>query len=312
MRDRPTPQIHAYDFYLRGRKFLAQFSRKGVDFALSMFQRALDIDPDYARAHAGVAQCRAFLFLYAGGHPEDRETAETASIRALELGPDSAEAHAARGLALSLRHRLDDAEEEFRTAIRLNGDMFDAHYYWARTAFAAGRLQTAVELWERASTLRPDDYQSPLLVAQAYEHLGDLPRAQQARRIGVARAEEHLKLHPDDVRALYMGANGLVALRQTEKGLAWARQALALEPGESMLLYNIGCIYALAGLKDLALDCLEQAAEKGLAQKEWFAQDSNLDPLRGEPRFQRLMDSLNGVPVQQPPPEPCTPVSHQP
>jgi non-specific serine/threonine protein kinase len=293
LRDRPTPQIHAYDFYLRGRKFLSQYSRKGVEFALAMFQRALESDPSYARAHAGVAQCRAYLFLYAGGHPEDRDTAEASSLRALELGPESAEAHAARGVALSLWHRLDEAEEEFRTAIRLNADLFDAHYFWARTAFAAGKLETAVDLWEKAAALRPDDYQSPLLIAQAYEHLGDAPRAEQARRSGVARAEEHLKRHPDDVRALYMGANGLVALRETEKGLAWARQALALEPGESMLLYNIGCIYALAGMAEPALDCLEQAFERGQVQKEWYAQDGNLDSLRAHPRFQSLMERLD-------------------
>ncbi|HSL20079.1 MAG TPA: protein kinase [Vicinamibacterales bacterium] len=294
LRDRPTPHVHAYDLYLRGRKFYSQYSRKGMSFALSMFQRALEMDPDYARAHAGLAQCHAYLYMYGGAHPEDCAKADAASRRAIELGPESAEAHGARGLALALQHRAEEADAEFHEAIRLNPELFDAHYFAARSCFAAGRFAAAVELWEKAAALRPDDYQSPLLVAQAYEQLGDPRRAEAARRSGVARAEEHLTLHPDDVRALYMGANGLVALGQTEKGLAWAKQALALEPGEGMLLYNVGCIYALARMSDQALDCLEQAVEKGIVQREWYANDCNLDILRGHPRFQRLMASLGG------------------
>jgi adenylate cyclase len=93
-----------------------------------------------------------------------------------------------------------------------------------------------------------------------------------------------------------MGANGLVALGQHDKGLAWARRALALDPDEPMLLYNIGCIYSLAGLVGDALDCLERSVEKGLTQTGWFLHDSNLDPLRSHPRFVRLMAALQGAP----------------
>ncbi len=292
LRHRPTPQVRAYDFYLRGRKFFYQYTRKGMEFALQMFGRALEIDPAYARAHAGIAHCHAWLYLYGGRHEQDRTDAEATSARAVELAPDAAEAHAARALALSLGPAVEAAEAEFQAAIRLNPEQFDAHYFYARACFAAGKLDDAVRLWERASALRPEDYQSPLLVAQAYEHLGRPAAAEQARRRGVRIAEEHLKLHPDDIRALYMGANGLVALGRLDQGLGWARQALALDPDDPMVLYNVGCIYSLAGRPDEAFACLERAVANGLAQKGWFAQDSNLDPLRSHPRFERLMAGL--------------------
>jgi tetratricopeptide (TPR) repeat protein len=108
----------------------------------------------------------------------------------------------------------------------------------------------------------------------------------------VAIAAEHLSLFPDDTRALYMGANGLVGIGRRDEGLEWAQRALALEPEEPMLVYNIGCIYALAGERDAALDCLERAAFSGLSQREWYLHDTNLDSLRGEPRFDRLMQAL--------------------
>lgn len=114
----------------------------------------------------------------------------------------------------------------------------------ARAAWESslGRFEQAIELWEKASEVRPEDYQSPLLVAQAYEQLDGHAEAMRARRRGVTIVQDHLRRHPDDVRALYMGANRMVALGDTEKGLAWARHALTLDPDEPMLLYNIGCI----------------------------------------------------------------------
>jgi len=100
------------------------------------------------------------------------------------------------------------------------------------------------------------------------------------------------ELFPDDARALYMGANGLVALGEREKGLEWARRAKAIAPEQPMLLYNLGCIYSLAGEIDEALDCLERAVTHGFIHKEWFEHDSNLDPLRSHPRFLAMMEKL--------------------
>jgi hypothetical protein len=105
-------------------------------------------------------------------------------------------------------------------------------------------------------------------------------------------AEEHLRLHPDDVRALYMGANGLVALGETARGLEWAARALALDPGDPMVLYNIACIKAMAGAADAALDCIERAVAAGIRNRGWLEHDSNLDSIRPHPRFQALMAAL--------------------
>ena len=82
------------------------------------------------------------------------------------------DAHAARGTVLSLRDDHAAAEAEFQRAIALDPGLFEAPYSYARACFAAGRLEDAVRLYDRAGKLRPDDYQSPLLVAQALEALG--------------------------------------------------------------------------------------------------------------------------------------------
>ena len=147
---------------------------------------------------------------------------------------------------------------------------------------------------------RPEDYQSPLLVGQIFEDLGRAAEAQAVRRRGVRIAEEHLRLRPDDARALYMGANGLVALGETARGLEWADHALALDPEDAMVLYNIGCIRAMAGAGDGALDCLERSVRAGMRNRGWLEHDSNLDAVRSHPRFEALMRSLDQGPAAPP------------
>jgi TolB-like protein/Tfp pilus assembly protein PilF len=284
--------VEAWDYHLQARKFFYQYSKKGMRFARELFDRAIAKDPAYARAWSGLSDCAAFIYTNAGRHPGDLEQADAASRRALELGPELAEAHASRGVTLSLQGRHEEAEQAFETAIRLDPQLFEAHYFYARDAFARGDLEKAIRQYEEAIRIRPEDYQSPLLVAQSFEDLGRADEARAVRRRGVRIAEEHLRLQPDDARALYMGANGLVALGETERGLEWADRALALDPEDPMLLYNIACIRSMAGAGDAALDCLERAVAGGLRNRGWLEHDSNLDAIRSHPRFQALMANL--------------------
>ncbi|MCU0962782.1 MAG: protein kinase [Pirellulaceae bacterium] len=288
----PTTDVQAYDYYLRGRKFFYQYRRKGIELALQMYSLAITHDAAYAAAYAGMADCYCFLFLYSRQSRAYLEEADAASRKALELAPESPEAHASRGGVLSLYKRHAEAEVEFETAVRLGPDLFDAYYLYARDAFAQGELEKAVALYERASEVNPQDYQSPLLVAQSYEALGRPEQAEAARRRGVALVQQRLMASPDDVRALYMGANALAALGETDKSLEWARLARSMEPDEPMVLYNLACIWSLAGNTGEAIDCLEQAVRNGLTQKGWLEHDGNLDPLRSHPRFQALLVEL--------------------
>ncbi len=289
----PTSDLQAYDYYLRGMQYYYQYKRRGIEFALRMFSHAIELDPVYARAYAGIADCCAFLFMYAGRHAVHREQADSASLKAIELEPESAEAHASRGVVLSLKDEYAEAEAEFETAIRLDPWLFEAYYFYARTAFAQGRLEKAIELYEKSSEVNPQDYQAPLLVAQSYADLGLPEEAEAARRRGIRLAEAKLMLNPDDARALYMGANGLAALGEYEKGLEWAGQAIAIDPDEPMVLYNVACIQSLAGRIEDAFDSLERAVRSGLTQKSWLEHDSNLSPLRQHPRYQALIQFLD-------------------
>ncbi len=287
----PTRDVRAYDCYLRGRKHYYGYGPRDMDFAIQLFTRAISFDTEFALAYAGLADCWSYIYLYSTREDIVRDQADWASAKAVELDESSAQAHASRALALSLRN-APEAEAEFEMAIRLDQNLFEAYYFYARHAFAHGEIEKAVHLYEKAMQVSPEDYQAPLLVAQSYETLGQPEKAREARRRGSELAERHLELNPDDVRAIYMAANGMVALGQIERGREWAKRALSLRPDDPMVLYNLGCIYAMADSAGDALDCLDRAVDKGLLQRGWFENDSNLDSLRALPRFKQLLDRL--------------------
>jgi non-specific serine/threonine protein kinase len=288
----PTTNVEAYDYYLRGRQFFHQFRRKGFEFAQQMFERAIEIDPHYARAYAGIADCCSFLYTYWHASVNTLEQADAASRKALDLDPDLAEAHASRGLAVSLRKMYDEAAKEFEIAIRLDPKLFEAYYFYARARFAQGKMAEAAELFEQACRVNPDDYQAPTLLATAYGGLGRKAEGEAARRRAMEIIEKHLQLHPDDARALYMGGSCLCLLGERPRALDWTRRALAIEPDDPGALYNVACNYSLLGRPEESIDCLEKAIENGFGFKQWIEHDSDLDPLRTNPRFQTLLKRL--------------------
>ncbi len=284
-----TENPQAYDYYLRGRQFFHQFRRKGFDFARQMFARAIVIDPHYARAYAGVADCCSFLYMYWDSVEDNLNEAEAASRKALELDPELAEAHAAGGLAFALKRDFDQAQREFEAAIRLDPKLYEAYYFYARTSFQRGDLVRAAELYEQASKLNPDDYQAVSLLVAVYYGLGRPVEAAATERRALQLTERHIDTHPDDPRALYLGACIFARLGDHGRSLEWARRALAIDPEETSILYNVACVYALLGRSEDALNCLGKVMEHGTFYKNWAAKDSDLDSLRSDPRFLALL-----------------------
>jgi adenylate cyclase len=286
-----TTDVQAYDYYLRARKFFYQQRGGSVKLARQLFSRAVEVDPGYALAHAGIAYCAAHQYLYFDSDESHVGQAEVASRRALELDPELAEAHASHGLALSLMGRFDEAEREFQAAIRIDPDLFDAHYFYARHVLVQGKFEQAAELFEKAIEERPEDYIAACLVAQVYRSLGDDVKATEAAQRALTITRKHLELNPDDQRAISLGAVALVGLGETEQGVEWADRALANSPN-SAVLYNLACAYALAGQIEKSIDCLEGKAAIAPIFKVWIDNDSDLDAIRDHPRFQSLLKQM--------------------
>jgi eukaryotic-like serine/threonine-protein kinase len=295
----PAADFRAYDYYLRGRELTSLHRRESYRQALEMYQRAIEIDPKYARAYAGMADCYAELYHYLDPTEANMRRAEEASRRALELDPESPEAHASRGYVLGLAKHFDEAKAEFETAIRLAPTLFESYYLFGRACWAAGRMEEAAQHFEDACRVRPEDYQAPVLLSSVYDALGHTAKGDEARRRGVVAARRHLQLYPTEVRALYLGAGALRVLGQEEEAQEWARAALAAGSEDPAVYYNVACFYALGRDTEEALSCLEKAIEYGFAHLEWLVNDVDLKWLQDEPRFQALLQRLKGGTVSR-------------
>lgn len=289
---RPETASDAYECYLRGRQHLHRMRRSDLEGGRHLFERAIDLDPGYAPAWAGLASAHAVLYEWFGAHDEDLERADTASQRALVLAEDLADSHVARGLVLSLTRRYREAAGEFDEAIRINPNLFDAYYYYGRTCFACGENERSAELFRKAGEVRREDFQSMILLGQCLRMLDRPGDANEANREGIARAERALVLNPQDSRALSLGSTALAENGELERALEWSRRVLELYPDDMSALINSACVRVRAGLKTEALELLERACARGRGKRDWIEHDPDYDSLRGEPRFQALLANL--------------------
>ena len=285
----PTDNIEAYTYYLRGRQFLHRHTKGYYQLARRMFNQAVALDPLYARAYAGIADCDSLLVLHF--HQDvPLDSILATSARAIELEAGLAEAHASRALALSLVPRTDEAMEEFERAIRLDPNSFEAHYFYGRACFAANRLPRAAELMERAAELKPDDGQPLAMLLMIYDSLGRQAEIPERARQCVQRFETELAQHPENQRAAYLGAGALIALGEKERAREWLSRAMAIDPDDILGQYNAACVYARMGDHDRAFDLLENMLPHANHEtKAWVRVDSDLDALRALPRYQKVL-----------------------
>ena len=288
----PTSNIQAYDYYLRGRKFLYQLRRPSLEFARQMFARAIVIDPNYARAYAGVADCSSFLYMWFESSEDNLREARSASRRAVELDPESPVTHASLGLALVLSGDHEAARDEFETALGLCTELFEAYFYYGRSCFAQGQFEKAAELFGQASHANPADFQALSLRGLCFRALNRETEARETFQQSLKKIENHLQLNPDDVRAVYMKSGAFAGLGDDAQALEWSDRALSMDPEEPSVLYNVACNYALINEIEKALDCIERAFAKGFGHIEWMENDPDFLSIKHHPRFKTLMRGL--------------------
>jgi adenylate cyclase len=286
--DPTTGSAKAYEYFLSGQGYEISLSARGLARATELFQRAVEADPEFLRAWIALARVTATRALFLGCDDPCPAIAEEAGERAMRLALDRADSHLARGFGHMASKRYADAERDFLKAIELDPVQAIAHHYVARSAYHRGQMEKALEHFARATTLDPEDYESPLLALGIYEKTGDREGELRAARTGVERAERHLEDYPDNQRAYYLGIAGLVSLGQMDRAREWAEHTLAIDPNDPPTRYNLSCFYARAGDIERALDLLETA----ITSRSWIANDPDLASLHGHPRFEALLESL--------------------
>ncbi|TCU15798.1 TPR end-of-group domain-containing protein [Rhizobium sullae] len=285
----PTANVEAYTYYLRGRQLSHTWTKSYLQLARRMFLKAVELDPDYGRAYAGIADCDAAIRDWAPADVPLKGILEM-SARALEIDPDLAEAHASRGLALHQNGEDDKAMAAFERALALDPNLYEANFHYARFFFMRGNFAEAVQYFTRAAEIRPDDYVSPIHLMSAYLSLGRTLDKENWARLGLQRAERALNLNPENSGPAHRGALALAHLGDAARACDWAARAIAIDPDDIVAQYNLACVHAVLGNVDKAIDILEQLLPRSSVYHiKWFTHDSDLDNLRDDPRFRKLL-----------------------
>src|SRR5207248_1912832 len=153
--------------------------------------------------------------------------------------------------------------------------------------------ERAAALFEHAAEIKPDDYQSLCLLIHIYRSLGRASESQNAARRGIERAENELTLHPENPRPAYLGAAALAAKGDADRAREWVSRALAIDPDDVLTQYNAACVYSLLGDIEPAFDLLERLLPHANHEtKAWIKHDSDFDPLRSHPRYQKVLELI--------------------
>jgi len=286
----PTMEIAASDRLVRrGNAYLSRFGLRNQRYALEMFRRALEKNPDDYRAWAGVAASHSLQYLHADPIDVHWFTAIEAAREALERKAMSAEAQLARAHVAVMRGDHAEADVAFATAESLDPRLFQAWYHHGRGCAEMQDNERAVAYYGRASAANPLDCQAWALSELAFRRLGLASEARRAAQSSVEVAEKVLRRHPDDARALSLGGCMLPGLDRHAEGLGWTERAIALEPDEPYVNINAACAYAMLGQIERALDYLSRVPMAPAGNRNWIRHDSCLDALRSHSRFMALM-----------------------
>jgi adenylate cyclase len=290
---RGTTNASAYNLYLMARQYWISGDfgdRRREERVIRLCQRAIDVDPDYPQAWALMALAQANLF-YAYSGEEGLDDGLVAAERALALDPTIGEAHLPKAWHLALRNLHEEAETEIETALRLNPECWEANKEAARILYRRGKLDEAIRLLEKAVELADSDFHSLGMLTASYLAKGDLPKVRECARKLTGHVEEVLARDPDNGAALAFGALSFAALDQLDRAREWIDRAVLLDPDNLYMRYNLAWpLLAFLKDEDAALELLEPAlAKAGRNLVSLAAADRNLDGLRNNPRFQRML-----------------------
>jgi len=286
---RATLDPEAFDCYLRARDFLYRRSKNSVQFAIQLFQKAIEFDQRYAGAYAGLGESYATLYQNFESKDIWLDKAIDSSLKALTYDSSLSEAYAALSLAYFYKKSNEEALTAGKKAIELDPNNFIGYWILGRIYHSTDRDTEAINLFNKVIELNPDFYSAYLDLRLAYERLGNKEKFNEVLKAAIKVYSRYLYQHPDDSRAHMLYALDLLLVGNNEEAKSEAAKAVELNPTDPLMQYNASCFYSRLGDKNLAIETLKNAMTAGYQDYEWIKRDSDLDNIRNEPKFLELM-----------------------
>ncbi|HEY4711539.1 MAG TPA: protein kinase [Dehalococcoidia bacterium] len=286
---RATLNAEAFDCNLRARNFLYHRTKKSVHAAVQLFQKAIELDPRYAAAYAGLGEACATLYQSFERKEPWLDRAIESSLKALMYDSSLSEAYAALALSYFNKKSLNEALTASQKAIELDPNNFTGYWILGRIYHSTDRDREAVEMFKKVVALNPEFYSAYGDLQMTYERLGEMDKYKETIQAALQVYPHYLLLHPDDARAHMYCAITLFQAGKPEDAKTTAAKAIELNPDDPLMLYNAACFYARLGEKRLAVESLKNSVAAGHEDYEWFKRDPDLDNIRNEPEYIELM-----------------------
>lgn len=286
---RHTVNAQAYDLYLRGQDYLYRLTKRSIERAIQLFEKAIELDPRYAAAYAGCSSAYGQMYWLFSRDPVLRERAQELSFKALMYDNNLAEAYTAMGLSYFIAGKFEEASASSHKAIELDPEDFIAHWTLGRIHFSNGEFEQAYALYRRVIDLKPEFLSASADLKMTCQQLGRTEEAERTRTWLLERLPNYLLQNPDDSRVRMIHAIFLAEVDRRDDALRECDLALELSPGDPLMLYNCACCYSRLGEPDRAIATLRQAIDAGYANFAWVKQDPDMNPLRENPQFQALL-----------------------
>lgn len=287
LEQRATSNAEAYKLYLMARQFWLRDNERNNEIVIRICKHVVRLDPNYAQAWATMALAQWNLFWQADLAYEDLEYP---AKRALELGPHLADSHAAWSAVLRSVGNFDEALEAARRAVELEPESYVANRLAGLSCMGLRQYDHAIGYFEVAANAMESDFTAASFIVQALEARGDAGRVQAEAERTMKRIEKIVADDPGHGRAIGFGVSMLVTLGQKDRAMEWATRAHLVDPENVNLQYNLACAMSLLGECDRALDILEGvAARSSQGMLSWIETDSDLDPLRSDPRLDGML-----------------------
>ena len=237
-----TASREAFENYLRARHYWAKRTDRDIERAVAFFKAAIDADPAYAAAYAGMADCYNQFATVAVGRPpgENRGLAMAAAKKALEIDDQNAEAHAALGFARLYNWDWAGAELELTRALDLNPSYASAHVWHASSLVIRHRFDEAVAEVDRAGELDP---LSPITQTQVAWIRALAGRTEEA----IAAFRKVLASHPDYLWAMWQLGGALTDAARAQEAIDILEKAVVVSRNNPAMLGELGRAYAQAG-----------------------------------------------------------------
>ena len=288
---KPTENLQAYDCYLRARSFARRVTRTDLEFALQMYERAIELDPGFAVAYAGLANVCGLYFEWHEREARWIEKGLAASERALELSPNLPEALSARARIFYAQKDYEKAARLAEQAVALKPDCDGAYYMLGRAYFASDKWEQAAAIAPRAVEASGDDYNVYIPFVNALSRLGRAEGAAELRGMQQQTLRRHLETVPEDVRARILRASLFATTGDKDQAVREIRRALELRPDDTNILYNAACVYGVLEEKPEALALLRRLKDAGILNVDWARRDPDLACLHQDPDFLALIGS---------------------